>query len=200
MRAIAMKYAKENNKEYKDCTLVVAHLGGGFSVSLHTDGRVADIINDEDGSFSPERAGALPMFQLIEMMSSGGYTQKTMMKKIKTQGGLVAYLGVNDLRLVEKMIDDGDEKAKTIYEAMALNLARNIAKEFPIVDGKVDAILLTGGIAYSEKFTQIIKKHVGFLAPILVYPGENEMESLALGGLRVLRGEEEARTFQKVIK
>ncbi|MBP2653614.1 MAG: butyrate kinase [Firmicutes bacterium] len=200
MRAIAMKYAREHNKAYKDCTLVVVHLGGGISVSLHADGRVADMINDEDGGFSPERAGALPMFQLIEMMSSGEYTQKTMMKKIKTQGGLVAYLGVNDSRIVEKMIAAGDEKAKLIYEAMALNVARNIAREFPIVEGKVEAILLTGGIAYSEMFTAMIKKRVDFLAPVIVYPGENEMESLALGGLRVLRGEEKARPFVRVVK
>lgn len=200
MRAAAMRYAKENHKAYKDCTLIVVHLGGGISVSLHHDGKVADIINDEDGPFSPERAGALPLFQVIDMMTSGEYDHKSVMKRVKTKGGLVGHLGTNDSRDVEKMIADGDEHAKFIYDAMAMNVARNIAREAPVVNGKVEAIILTGGIAYSEMFTNMIKERVEFIAPVIIYPGENEMQSLALGGLRVLRGEEEAKVFKKVVK
>ena len=122
-----------------------------------------------------------------------------MMKKVKTQGGLMGYFGVNYTRIVEKMMMDGDEKAKLIYDAMILNVARNIAKLSVYVDGKVDNIILTGGIAYSEYFTKEVAKRVEFIAPVIVYAGENEMESLALGALRVQRGEEEARTFTKVV-
>ncbi len=198
MRAAAMRYAREHNKAYKDCNLIVVHLGGGISVSLHTDGKVADIINDEDGPFAPERAGALPLFQVIDMMTSGKYDHKSAMKRVKTQGGIVAHLGTNDTREVEKMIADGDEHAKFIYEAMAMSVARNIAREAPVVKGNVEAIILTGGIAYSEMFTSMVRELVEFLAPVIVYPGENEMQSLALGGLRVLRGEEEAKVFKRV--
>ena len=200
MRAAAMRYAKENGKAYKDCTLIVVHLGGGISVSLHHDGKVADIVNDEEGPFSPERAGGLPLFQVIDLMSSGEYDHKSAMKLVKTKGGLVAYLGTNDTRDVEKMIADGDEKAAFIYDAMAMNVARHIAKEAPVVNGKVDAIVLTGGIAYSQMFTNMIKERVEFIAPVIVYAGENEMESLALGGLRVLRGEETAKKFVRIEK
>lgn len=200
MRAAAMRYAKEHNKEYKDCSLIVVHLGGGISVSLHHDGKVADIINDEDGPFAPERAGGLPVFQVIDMMTSGEYDHKSAMKRVKTKGGLVAHLGTNDTRDVEKMIADGDEHAKFIYEAMAMNVARNVAKEAPVVKGNVEAIILTGGIAYSEMFTNMVKELVEFIAPVIVYAGENEMQSLALGGLRVLRGEEKAKAFKKIIK
>lgn len=200
MRAAAMRYAKEHHKAYKDCTLIVVHLGGGISVSLHHDGKVADIINDEDGPFSPERAGSLPLFQVIDMMCSGEYDHKSAMKCVKTKGGLVAHLGTNDTRDVEKMIQDGDAHAQFIYEAMALNVARNIAKEAPVVSGKIEGIILTGGIAYSEMFTGMVRERVEFIAPVTVYAGENEMESLALGGLRVLRGEEKAKIFKRVEK
>ncbi len=200
MRAAAMRYAKEVGKEYKDLNLIVVHMGGGVSVSLHSEGKVADIINDEDGPFSPERAGALPLFQVIEMMSSGKYDQKSAMKLVKTKAGLVAHLGTNDTRDVEKMIDDGDEHAAFIYDAMAMNIARNIAKEAPVVKGNIDQIILTGGMAYGKSLCDYIEDHVSFIAPVTVYGGENEMQSLALGGLRVLRGEETAKTFVKVVK
>jgi butyrate kinase len=199
MRAAAMRYAKENNKSYEDCSVVVAHLGGGISVSLHTDGIVADIVNDEEGPFSPERTGGLPLFQVIDMATSGLYDKKSMMKIVKNKGGLVAYFGVNDARDVEKMIAGGDGKAKLVYEAMALNVAKFIASESAVVNGKVEAIILTGGMAYSELFAGLIKERIEFIAPVIIYGGENEMESLALGGLRVLRGEERAKEFQRSV-
>ena len=199
MRAAAMKYAKEHNKPYSDISVIVAHLGGGITLSLHHKGQIVDMISDDEGPFSPERAGGLPAFQVIDMATREGMGKKAMMKKVKTQGGLMGYFGVNDTRIVEKMMMDGDEKAKLIYDAMILNVARNIAKLSVYVDGKVDNIILTGGIAYSEYFTKEVAKRVEFIAPVIVYAGENEMESLALGALRVQRGEEEARTFTKVV-
>ena len=200
MRAAAMRYAKEHGKAYKDCSLIVVHMGGGISISLHTGGRVADIINDDEGPFSPERSGGLPLFQVIDWLCLNDVDHKTAMNRVKTKGGIVAHLGTNDTRVVEQMIADGDEHAKFIYEAMALSVARHLAKEAPVVNGKIDAIVLTGGIAYSKMFTDMIKERVEFIAPVIVYAGENEMQSLALGGLRVLRGEEEARQFVKVVK
>ena len=196
-RAAAMKYARENNKAYRDCRLIVVHLGGGISVTLQYEGKVADIINDEDGPFAPERAGGLPVQSLVKYMGETGISTKDMLKKMKTQGGLVAYLGVKDSREVEKMIADGNEEAKLIYDAMALNVARKIGEEAATVAGNVEAIILTGGIAYSEYFTQEIRKNVEWIAPVVIYPGENEMQSLAFGGLRVLRGEETAHEFVK---
>lgn len=199
MRAAAMKYSREQGRPYSDISVIVAHLGGGITLSLHHQGRIVDMISDDEGPFSPERAGGLPAFQVIDMATRENMGKKAMMKKVKTQGGLMGYFGVNDTRIVEKMMMDGDEKAKLIYDAMILNVARNIAKLAVYVDGKVNNIILTGGIAYSEYFTKEVAKRVEFIAPVIVYAGENEMESLALGALRVQRGEEKAKTFVKVI-
>lgn len=196
-RAAAMRYAKEQGKSYQDITVIVAHLGGGISVNLHHNGRIEDFINDEEGPFSPERAGGLPMFDVIAACFSGKYTFHTMMNQVKRTGGLMAHLGTTDSREVEKMIAGGDEHAKLIYDAMALNVAKNIAKCAPGVKGKVDAIILTGGIAYSKYFTSAVAGYVDWIAPVVIYAGEDEMNSLALGGLRVLRGEEKAKTFVK---
>ena len=196
-RAAAMRYARESGRRYEDVTVIVCHMGGGISVNLHHNGRVEDFINDEEGPFSPERTGGLPLFDVIKMCFDGEHTYDSMMKLVKRQGGLMAHLGTTDSREVEKRIEAGDGHAKLIYDAMALNIAKNIAKCAPFVKGKVDAILLTGGIAYSEYVTSYIREHVEFIAPVVVYPGEDEMLSLALGGLRVLRGEEKARTYVK---
>lgn len=196
-RAAAMRYARESGKDYGDITVIVAHMGGGISVNLHHNGRIEDFISDEEGPFSPERSGGLPMFDVIKMCYEDGMDYNSMMKLVKRKGGLMAHLGTTDSRDVEKMITNGDEHAKLIYDAMALNIAKNIAKCAPYVCGKVDAILLTGGIAYSKYITGYIRDHVEFIAPVVVYPGEDEMLSLALGGLRVLRGQEQARTFVK---
>ncbi len=196
LRAAGMRYAKENGKPYKDCKLIIVHLGGGISVSLHMSGRIIDVVSDEDGTFTPERSGGLPVYQVVELMGSGKYDTNTMMHKLKNKSGLLAHLGVNDCRKVEQMIDSGDARAKLVYEAMALNTAKNIGEEATVVSGEVEAIILTGGIAYSNMFTQMIREHVQFIAPVIVYPGENEIESLALGGLRVMRGEESAKVYK----
>ncbi len=194
-RAAALRYAREQGKEYKDITVIVAHLGGGISVNLHHNGRIEDFINDEEGPFSPERAGGLPMFDVIAACFEEGMTRKEMMKTVKSRGGLMAHLGTTDSREVEKMIEGGDGHAKLVYDAMILNIAKNIGKIAPGVCGKVDAILLTGGIAHSKYVTEALRERVSFIAPVVVYPGEDEMKSLALGGLRVLRGEEPAKEY-----
>jgi len=198
MRATAMKYAEKINRPYEELTLIVSHLGGGITESLHKNGRMIDMISDDEGSFSPERAGGLPIFQVIKMATSEGQNYKSMMKKVRNQGGLMGYFGVTDTRLIEERADSGDEKAALILEAMAHNVAKNIGKLAVVVSGKVDAILLTGGIAYSEKITGWIRERVEFIGPVVVIPGENEMESLAMGALRVLNGEEKANKFTKV--
>lgn len=197
-RAMAMKVAKKYGKKYSDMNFVVAHLGGGISVNVHEKGRMVDILADDEGPFSPERAGKVPCNQLIELCYSGKYDKNTMKKKLRGNGGLKSYLNTVDARLVEEMAENGDEKARLIYEAMAYQVAKGIGELATVVEGKVDAIVITGGIAYSNVITSWIKKRVEFIAPVEIIPGENEMESLSLGILRVLRGEEKAREYLEI--
>lgn len=199
-RAMAMKVAKKQGKKYSDMNFVVAHLGGGISVSVHEKGRMVDILADDEGPFSPERAGKVPCNSLIELCYSGDFDKNTMKKKLRGNGGLKAYLNTVDVREVLKMIEDGDENAKLILEAMTYQVAKGIGELATVVEGKVDAIVITGGIAYSEVITSSIKKRVEFIAPVEIMPGENEMESLALGTLRVLNGEEEAKEYQESVQ
>jgi butyrate kinase len=194
-RAMAMKVAKMYGKKYTDMNFVVAHLGGGISISVHEKGRMVDIIADDEGPFSPERAGRVPCKELIDMCYSGKFDKKTMNKKLRGNGGLKAYLNTVDVREVEKMIESGSEEAKLVLEAMAYQVAKGIGDLATVVEGKVDAIVITGGIAYSTRMTSWIKKRVQFIAPVEVMPGENEMESLALGTLRVLKEEETAEEY-----
>jgi len=194
-RAMAMKVAAKYGKKYSDMNLVVAHLGGGISVSVHENGRMVDILADDEGPFSPERAGKVPCSPLIDLCYSGKYDKGTMKKKLRGNGGLKAYLNTVDVREVLKMIEDGNENAKIILKAMAYQVAKGIGELATVVEGKVDAIVITGGIAYSDVITSWIKKRVEFIAPVEIMAGENEMESLALGTLRVLKGEEEAREY-----
>lgn len=196
-RAAALRYARESGRDYANVTVIVAHLGGGISVNLHRNGHIEDFINDEEGPFSPERAGGLPLFDVIRACFQDGATYKDMMKTVKNRGGLMAHLRTTDSRQVEQMATSGDKHAKLVYDAMILNIAKNIGKLAPGVCGKLDAIVLTGGIAHSSYVTDGISRYVSFLAPVVVYPGEDEMKALALGGLRVLRGQEAARTFHR---
>ncbi|MCQ2529660.1 MAG: butyrate kinase [Lachnospiraceae bacterium] len=198
MRAAAKRWEKETGKPYDQSNLVIAHLGGGITESLHSMGRIIDFVSDEEGPFSPERTGGLPLFQVVDMAFSGEYDQKSMMKEIKGKGGLLSHLGTTSSPEIEKRIEEGDEYAKLVYEAMTLSVAKHIAALSTTVNGKVDAIILTGGLAKSDMIPKMIADRVEFIAPVVVYPGENEMDSLAFGALRVLRGEEEAKTFVKV--
>lgn len=197
MRAAALAYCRQSGRNYDAVNLIVAHLGGGITLSLHSDGRMIDMISDDEGPFAPERAGGLPGFQLIELCYSGTYTKEEMLRHIQRQGGLMAYFGTADIRNVERQIEADDARSKLIYEAMALNVAKNIAKLSADVCGKLDAILLTGGMAYSDCFTAEISKRVRFLAPVEILPGENEMQALYEGARRVLDGEEQAHVYEE---
>lgn len=198
-KAIARRYADEIGKKYSDLNLIVAHMGGGVSIGAHEKGCVVDVANalDGEGPFSPERSGSIPIGSLVDMCYSGKYTIYDMKKKITGKGGLVSYLDTNDVRDVEAMVENGDEKAITVYKAMAYQIAKDIGAGATVLAGKVDAILLTGGIAYSKKFTDLIAERVNFIANVKVYPGEDEMIALALGGLRVMRGEEVAQNYDE---
>lgn len=193
MRAVAIKTAEELNKKYTDSTIIVAHLGGGMSISVHKNGKMVDIVSDDEGPFSPERAGRVPCKDLISMCYKND--QKTMKAKLRGKGGLISYLGTNDAREVEKMIAEGNKEAAMVYEAMAYQIAKGIGELATVVEGKVDAIAITGGIAYSKMITEWISKRVKFIAPVHIHAGENELESLVLGSIRVLDGKEEARVY-----
>jgi butyrate kinase len=197
MRAAALKLCRDKGWNYNEKNLLVAHLGGGITFSLHSNGKTIDMISDDEGAFAPERAGGLPGFQLIDLCFDRGLSKKEVLRMIQRKGGMISHLGTADSREVEKRIDEGDGEARLVYEAMALHVAKNLAKLSVVVNGKIDAIILTGGIAYSEYFTRMIKNRVEFLAPVAILPGENEMDALAKGALRVLRGEERAHVYKK---
>lgn len=196
-KAIAIRAAKELGRTYEDCTFIVAHLGGGVSVGIHDHGRVVDVNNalDGEGPFSPERSGGLPTGQVIEAAYSG-IPQADLKKKVVGKGGFVAYLGTNDGLEVEKMVRTGDPDAKLVYEAMAYQVSKEICALAAVTGGKVDAILLTGGLVYDREYlSKWIQDRVGFLAPVRVYPGEDEMLALTEGALRVLRGEDTPKEY-----
>ncbi|QTX32702.1 butyrate kinase [Aminithiophilus ramosus] len=197
-KAIARRAAADMGTTYDATHLIVAHLGGGISVGAHELGRVVDVNNalDGEGPFSPERAGSLPAGGLVRLAYSGGLTLDELLRKVTGSGGLVAHLGTNDLREVERRIDEGDGKAALVFRAMAYQVARQIGAEAAVLSGRVDAIVLTGGLAHSDRFVEAIRNRVDFIAPVLVYPGEDELKALAEGALRVLRGEEEAKLYR----
>lgn len=197
-KAVAKRYAKENGKNYNEINVIVAHMGGGVSVGAHRNGKIVDVNNalDGDGPFSPERTGGLPAGDLAKLCFSGKYTLEEMKKKLNGKGGFVAYLNTNNAMEVEKAVEKGDKKAKLIQDAMAYQVAKEIGKCAAVLCGKVDAIILTGGIAYGKPTVNYIKDRVSFIAPIVVYPGEDELLALTQGGLRVLKGEEEAKEYK----
>jgi butyrate kinase len=194
-RAMAIKAARKYNRKLEEMNFVVAHMGGGISLSVYEKGRLTDIISDDEGPFSPERSGRVHCRELINLCFSGKYDKKEVVKMLSGNGGLKGYLGTVDAREVQKMIEDGNEEAGLIYEAMAYQIAKGIGELATVVKGRVDAIILTGGIAYSKMITDWISERVEFIAPVEIMAGENEMESLALGALRVLRKQEAARDY-----
>ena len=196
-KAVAKRYAKEVGKKYEDLNLIVVHMGGGVSVGPHKNGKVVDIFNalDGDGAFSPERAGGVPSGALIKMCFSGEYTQAEVYKKVVGNGGFNAYVGTNDMRDVEKMCNEGDAKAAEVRDAFILQMSKNIGAMATVLDGKVDQIIVTGGIAYDKYVVAKIKERCEWIAPFTVYPGEDELLALVQGGLRVLNGEEEAQKY-----
>lgn len=193
MRAAVMNLCKAKGIRDKDHNIISAHLGGGISIGLFKNGTIVDMISDDEGPFSPERAGGLPVFKVVDMCYDDVESKSDMMKILQRKGGLVSHFGTADSREIEKRIISGDKRANIVYDAMALNVAKNIAKLAVDVNGSVDYIVLTGGIAYSEIFTEAIKRRVEFIAPVHIIPGEKEMDSLSQGVIRVLKGDETAR-------
>jgi butyrate kinase len=196
-RAVARTHARENGWKYEELNLIVAHMGGGVSVGCHCKGRVIDTNNglNGDGPMTPERTGGLPVAQLTELCFSGKYTKAEVLKKIKGWGGFCAYLGTNDVVEIERRIHDGDEYAKLIFSAMAYQVAKEIGAMSTVLKGQVDAILLTGGVAYSNRMTEMISERVKHLAPVRLYPGEGEMDALALNAYLVMTGELEVKEY-----
>lgn len=197
-RAIARRYAREIGREYEDLNLIICHLGGGISVAAHEKGKAIDANNalDGEGPFSPERAGSLPAADLIRLCFSGKYNEKQLLKRIAGKAGLAAHLGTTDMREIVERIRQGDEHAQLIVNAMLYHVAKNIAAESAVLCGEVDAILLTGGLAHSDYVVEELHRRIGFLAPVYVFPGENEQEALALNALAVLRGKREAKIYE----
>ncbi len=196
-KAAAREAAKKLGRPYEKCRLIVAHLGGGISIGAHAEGLVIDVNNalNGDGPFAPERAGSLPSWSLVELAISGKYDAATLKKKLTGKGGIVAHLNINDMRKVEDMVKAGDRKATEVFEAMAYNVAKEIGGLAAVLEGRIDAIVLTGGIAYDELFVALVRRRVEFLAPLIILPGEDEMTALTQGALRVLNGEETAKNW-----
>ncbi|WP_078545860.1 butyrate kinase [Litchfieldia alkalitelluris] len=196
-KAVARRVSIDLGKKYEELNLIVTHMGGGITVGAHKKGKVIDVNNGlhGDGPFSPERAGTVPAGDLVSLCFSGDYYREEIMKKLVGQGGLVGYLDTNDAVKVEKMIKAGNEKAKLVYNAMAYQVAKEIGSASAVLAGRVDAIILTGGIAYSKVFVAEISSRVDWIADVIVHAGENELQALAEGALRVLRGEEQEKEY-----
>lgn len=197
-KAIARDFAKTIQRKYEELNLIVAHMGGGTTVGAHRKGRVIDVNQglDGEGPFTPERSGTLPVGELTTLCFSGKYSESQIKKMITGQGGLVAYLGTNNAYEVEQMVEAGNANARLIYEAMAYQVSKAIGEMFTVLKGNVDAILLTGGVAYDKLFVSWVQERIYRLAPVHVFPGEDEMRALALNGLRVIRGETEPKVYR----
>ena len=195
-KAVARKVAKENfNKEYGEFRTVVAHMGGGVTVGAHRDGRIVDSVRDDEAPFSPERSGGIPLLDLIDICYSGEYTKKEMIKMVRGDAGVKALLGTTDMRLVEKQAEAGEEKPKLVYSAMAYKVGKAIGSMATVLNCQLDCIILTGGIAYSKFINDIITEMVGEIAPVVVVPGEFEMQALAAGAVRIIEGKEQAKIY-----
>jgi len=197
-KAIARNHAKTHNVDYEDLNLIVAHMGGGISVGAHRNGKVVDVNQalDGDGPFSPERSGTLPSGALAALCFSGKYTHDEVKKMITGKGGYTAYFDTNDAYTIELAAKNGDEKAALIQDAMAYQVAKEIAAMSAVLEGRVDGILLTGGIAYGKPIIDAITRRVMHLGRIFIYPGEDEMKALAMNGLRALKGEAEIKEYK----
>ena len=190
-KAVARKYAAANGTVYEKLNLVIAHLGGGISVAAHRQGKVVDVNQGLDGygPFSPERSGTLDAGLLVNLCFSGNYSQTEIKKMLVGNGGLMAHLGTNEVQVAARMAEEGNEQAKLILQAMAYNVAKEIGAMFTVLKGDVDAVILTGGIAHSQFVVDYIKRMISAFVTVVIYPGEDEMEALAMSGLRVLNGE-----------
>jgi butyrate kinase len=190
-KAIARTHARNSVREYEEMNLIVTHLGGGISVGAHKKGRVVDVNNalNGEGPFSPERSGTLPVYQVIDICFSGKYSKDQLQRMVVGEGGYVAYLGTNNALEVQKAAENGNEKAREIQDALGYQVAKLIGEMAVVLDGKVDAILITGGLANNQALVDFISRKVQFIGPVYVYPGEDELQALAMNALRVARGE-----------
>ena len=196
IKMVGHKAARALIRRYEELELIIVHLGSGISVSAHQRGKMVDVNNANDGGpFSPQRTGSLPVTGLAKLCFSKKYSYPEIYEMLTKRGGLLAYLGIDDVREVEARIKDGDRKAELIYRAMAYQIAKEIGAMATVLSGKVDSIVLTGGIAHSEKLLGFIEERVKFIAPVMIFPGEDEMEALTLGVLRVLDGREEVKEY-----
>lgn len=197
-KAVARRYAIQVGKPYEELNLVVAHMGGGVSVGAHRKGYVIDVNNalDGEGPIAPERAGSLPAGSLVELCFSGKYSKAEVKKMLCGKGGVVNLLGTNSMIEVRERAASGDEEAALVLDAMCYSIAKNIGAMAAALDGEVDAVILTGGLAHSEVITGNISRRISFIAPVEIYPGEDEMLALAESGLAVLRGEREAKIYE----
>lgn len=201
IKAVGHRISNDLGSKLEEMNFVIAHLGGGISVAPLRKGRILDYNNaNEMGPFSPERAGGVPVGDIVKMCFSGNYTLSEIKKKLRGKGGLTGYLGTNDVREVNKMIESGNEKAKIVLDAMAYQISKEIGAMATVLDGNIDGIILTGGIAYDNKLMDIIKKNVEFISKVYIHPGEDEMKALNEGLLRVLENKEEAKIYEKEVQ
>jgi butyrate kinase len=193
IKAVARRFARERGRAYEDLRLIVIHLGSGITVSAHRGGRMIDNNTPEEGPMGPDRSGSLPVRELIKLSTSGAFTRKQLDRKVFGEGGLFAYLGTRDLKEVERRMDTDDAEAAAIYEAMIYQIAKEAGAMAAVLQGRVDAVLLTGGMAHSVRMVTALKAYIDWIAPVAVYPGEDELRALAEGVFRVLDGEEQAK-------
>jgi len=197
-RAQSIEFAKKNGKNFDDLNLIIAHLGGGISLSAYEKGRLIDSVGDDWGPFSPERAGAAPLMEFVNVFYDSGMDKKALKKRLRGAGGLSAHLGTTNVRKVEEMIEAGDAKAEGVLHAMCYNIAKAIGGLSVALCGRVDNIIITGGIAKSALVTRLVAERVRFIAPVEIMPGEYELEALAAGCLRIIRGEEPGKVMVDV--
>lgn len=200
IKAVTRKVCVKLNKDFEKSSYVAAHLGGGISIAAIKNGKIIDVNNaNEEGPFSPERAGGLPSGEVVKMAYSGKYTYKELKKKFIGEAGLTAYLETNDCRIAEEKVNSGDKKAELILKAMAYQIAKEIGAYSAVLKGKADAVILTGGLAYNKRITDWITEMVSFIAPVEILPGEDELQALYEGALRVLKGEEKAKIYEEEV-
>jgi butyrate kinase len=208
IKAVARRFARESGRAYADLRLIIAHMGSGITVSAHRDGRMIDNNTPEEGPMGPDRTGSLPVRKLMKLCVTGDHTDRQLDRMLFGEGGLFAYLGTRDLKEVERRVDAGDQKAAAVYDAMIYQVAKETGAMAAVLEGRVDALLLTGGMAHSERLVGKLRRYIEWIAPIRVYAGEDELQAIAEGVFRVLSGEdepkqlgeEEARTAGKDIR
>ncbi len=197
-KAVARTYAESVNREYEELNLIVAHMGGGISIGAHIKGRVLDVNNalNGEGPFSPERAGSLPAGQLVQLCFSGKYSEGEIMKMLSGKGGMVAYLGTNDFREICKRAAEGDEEARLVQQASSYQVGKDIAAAAAVMKGEVDAIILTGGMAHQQAHTDYIREMTGFIAEVIICPGEDELKALSHSGLLALNNRIKVKDYK----